>query len=76
MSRYEEMFKELPAVFVDEADMRYVMNGMNPERAKISCSLYKDGTMIKYIFLDRIIALGHFDGDRFKWVRIFKSSLN
>lgn len=68
----EEMFKDIPAFFVDEKGSSRIMNGMLPDR-KDACQTLAQGDMVRFMFQNKIIALGQFDGNRIKFIRVFKN---
>lgn len=70
----EEMFKDIPVFFVDETSASKILNGLAPDikNIKDACQTLAQGDMVKFIFQDRIIALGQFDGNRIKFIRVFK----
>ena len=66
----EDMFKDQPSIFLDKKGADSIIHERIPE---VDCNSFAQDDMIKFMFGDKIIAMGQFDAGRLKLIRVFKS---
>lgn len=65
----EDMFQDVKSIFLDEKGANSIMNGIIP---KSSLNLFEDGALIKFMFDDKIAAIGEFREGRLKLIKVFR----
>lgn len=71
----ESMFKDCASVFPDEKGVYSIMHGEIPSSLYPDCSSFAQDAIIKFMFNDKIIAMGQFDKKGLKLIKVFNTNL-